>query len=41
MAFEKGGKKAISEVLGADGLPPLPGTGVKWVIDDSEGFPGQ
>lgn len=39
LALEKGGEKAISEVLGAGGLPPLPGTGVSWVLDKSEGFP--
>lgn len=41
LAFEKGGEKAISEVLGAGGLPPLPGNGVKWTLDASEGFPSK
>lgn len=39
VVFEKNGEKAISEVLGPGGLPPLPGTGVSWVLDNSEGFP--
>lgn len=41
LAFEKDGNRAISEVLGPGGLPPLPGTGVSWVLDNSEGFPGK
>lgn len=41
LVFEKGGKKAISEVLGPGGLPPLPGTGVSWVLDNNEGFIGK
>lgn len=41
LAFEKDGGRAISEVLGPGGLPPLPGTGVSWVLDNNEGFPGK
>ncbi|RPB10513.1 21 kDa subunit of NADH dehydrogenase [Morchella conica CCBAS932] len=41
LAFEKGGAKSISEVLGAGGLPPLPGNGMKWTIDSSEGYPSK
>lgn len=41
LAFKKDGNRAISEVLGPGGLPPLPGTGVSWVLDNSEGFPGK
>lgn len=39
--FEKGGENAISGVLGPGGLPPLPGTGVSWVLDNNEGFIGK
>lgn len=41
LAFEKDDGMAISEVLGPGGLPPLPGTGVSWVLDNNEGFPGK
>ncbi|PWW78671.1 21 kDa subunit of NADH dehydrogenase [Tuber magnatum] len=41
LAFEKGGGKAVSEVLGADGLPPFPGQGMTWKIAKDEGFPGE
>lgn len=41
LAFEKGGEKAILEVLGADGLPPFPGQGTTWKIAKGEGFPSQ
>lgn len=41
LAFEKGGGKAIGDVLGPGGLPPLPGAGVSWVIDNNEGFLGK
>ena len=41
LAFEKGGEKAISEVLGTDGLPPFPGQGATWKIVKDEGFPSQ
>jgi len=41
LAFEKGGEKAISEILGANGLPPFPGQGTTWKIVKDEGFPSQ
>ncbi|CUS13470.1 unnamed protein product [Tuber aestivum] len=36
LAFEKGGERAVSEVLRADGLPPLPGQGMTWKIAKDE-----
>lgn len=41
LVFEKDGGKAIGEVLGAGGLPPLPGNRVKWALDSSEGYPSK
>ena len=38
LAFEKGGEKAISEVLADGGLPPFPGQGKTWEIT-RDGFP--
>lgn len=29
------------EVLGENGMPPLPGQGPIWVIDDKEGYPSE
>ncbi|KAL7274638.1 hypothetical protein RUND412_002443 [Rhizina undulata] len=39
--FEKGGKNSILEVLGENGLPPLPGKRLEWVQNESVGFPEQ
>ena len=29
------------EILGQDGMPPLLGQGMIWVIDDDEGYPSE
>ena len=37
----KNGQLFAKEVLGENGMPPLPGQGSAWVIDAEEGFPSE